>query len=197
MAKIGYIRVSSADQNTDRQRDALQALGVEKLFEDKASGKDTSRPALQKLLEYVREGDTVYFESISRLARNTRDFLELMEAFAARGVCVVSLKEPIDTTTPAGRMTGTIFAALAEMEREYIKSRQREGIDAAKKRGKYLGRPRVELPGHWKRITDQWQAGQMTAVEAMRRLEMSRATFYRLARREGISPPGHRREEKP
>ena len=107
----------------------------------------------------------------------------------------------------AGLSEEKAIAAELELIRSYVEKRhplinikdgeynpaQREGIDAAKKRGKYLGRPRVELPGHWKRITDQWQAGQMTAVEAMRRLEMSRATFYRLARREGIAPPGQRR----
>lgn len=185
MSKLGYIRVSSADQNPDRQRDALQAIGIDKTFEDKQSGKDANRPALRRLMEYAREGDTLYFESISRLARNTRDFLELMEHFTARGVAVVSLKEPIDTTTPAGRLITTIFAALAEMERGSIKDRQREGIEAAKRRGKRFGRPAAIVPPGFDQITAAWRRGEITGAEARQKTGLKRATFYKLAKGRG------------
>jgi DNA invertase Pin-like site-specific DNA recombinase len=184
MSKLGYIRVSSTDQNPDRQRDALQALGVDRVFEDKRSGKDTARPALQKLMEYARDGDVIYFESISRLARNTRDFLDLMELFTSKGVAVVSQKEPIDTTTPAGKLICTIFAALAEMERSSIKDRQREGIQAAQRRGKQFGRPRVEKPPGWDDAISKWRAGTVTAADTWRSLRLTKATFYKLVKGE-------------
>lgn len=184
MANLGYIRVSAADQNPDRQHDALQAHHIDKYFEDKCSGKDTNRPALQKLLEYAREGDTLYFESISRLARNTRDFLELMDRFSEKGVAVVSLKEPIDTTTPAGKLTCTIFAAMAEMERAYIRERQREGIQSAHRRGRKFGRPRITRPDGWDTAIADWRAGKATAAATWRRLGMKKASFYKLLKDE-------------
>lgn len=197
MAKIGYIRVSTADQNPDRQRDALQTLGVDRVFEDSMSGSTADRPGLKKLLDWAREGDTVYFESISRLARNTRDFLDIMDHFNSRGVAAVSLKEPIDTATPAGRMVSTIFAAMSEMEREYIRARQREGIDAAKKRGKHLGRPRFAPDERFAPMLMQVREGKISAAMAMRKLGIAKSTWYKLVKREGALTPGHRRGEKP
>ena len=138
--KIGYIRVSTEDQNTTRQEVLLQELGVDELFIDKASGKNTERPELSRMMNYVRHGDTVIVESISRFARNTRDLLDFVEHLTEKQVEFVSRKEAIDTTTPTGKFILTVFAAVAELEREYILQRQREGIAIAKKQGKYTGR---------------------------------------------------------
>lgn len=176
--KIGYVRVSTQEQNTIRQEVMLRELGVDELYIDKASGKSTDRPELKKMMGYVRQGDTVIVESISRFARNTRDLLDLVEQLAAREVEFVSKKEAIDTTTPTGKFMLTVFGAVAELERDYILQRQREGIDIAKAQGKYTGRKPINHPD-FERITAKWRAGQLTAVQAMKQLGMSKATFYR------------------
>ena len=128
--KIGYIRVSTEEQNTARQEVLLRELGVDEVFIDKASGKNADRPELTRMMEYIRRGDTVIVESISRFARNTRDLLDLVERLTEKHVEFVSRKEAIDTTTPTGKFMLTVFAAVAELEREYILQRQREGIAA-------------------------------------------------------------------
>lgn len=176
--KIGYIRVSTQEQNTIRQEVMMEVLGVDELYIDKASGKNADRPELKKMMGYVRHGDTVIVESISRFARNTRDLLELVEQLTAKGVEFVSKKEAIDTTTPSGKFMLTIFGAVAELEREYILQRQREGIDIAKAQGKYTGRKPISHPD-FDRVVAKWSSGQITAVQAMKRLGMSKATFYR------------------
>ena len=144
--KIGYVRVSTQEQNTIRQELLMESLGVDEVYIDRMSGKSTDRPELKKLMEYVRRGDTVIVESISRFARNTRDLLELVERLTAKGVEFVSKKEAIDTTTPSGKFMLTIFGAVAELEREYILQRQQEGIAIAKAQGVYKGRKPIERP---------------------------------------------------
>ena len=139
MARIGYVRVSTEEQNTARQEKIMKDAGCEKIFMDKMSGKDTNRPQLQKMLEYVREGDTLYVESISRLARSTRDLLNLVEQLQAKDVAFESEKEKIDTTTPQGKFMLTVFAAMADLEREQI--RQRQGRQA---KGKHLSHGDIE-----------------------------------------------------
>ena len=176
--KIGYIRVSTQEQNTIRQEVLLEQLGVEELYIDKASGKNTDRPQLKKMMEYVRRGDIVIVKSISRFARNTRDLLDLIEQLSAKGVEFVSKKEAIDTTTPTGKFMLTVFGAVAELEREYILQRQREGIEIAKQQGRYKGRKPLTHPG-FQEIVARWRRGELTAAEASRRLGMSKATFYR------------------
>lgn len=179
--KIGYIRVSTAEQNTMRQEILLKELGVDELFIDKASGKNTDRPELKRLLTYVRQGDTVIVESISRFAHNTRDLLKLIEQLTAKCVEFISRKEAIDTTTPTGKFMLTIFGAVAELEREYILQRQHEGIAIAKEQGKYKGRKPIVHP-EFDKVVSKWKSGNMTAVEAMRRLNMKPSTFYRKVR---------------
>ena len=176
--KIGYIRVSTLEQNTMRQEVLMEALGVDEVYIDRMSGKNTNRPELQKMMEYVRKGDTVIVESISRFARNTRDLLELVEQLTAKGVEFVSQKEAIDTTTPTGKFMLTVFGAVAELEREYILQRQREGIYIAKELGKYKGRKPIVSP-EFEQVTAKWRSGTITAAEAMRMLHMSKTTFYR------------------
>ena len=177
--KIGYIRVSTEEQNTARQEVLLHELGVDELFIDKASGKSTDRPELTRMMNYVRRGDTVIVESISRFARNTRDLLDLVEQLTEKQVEFVSRKEAIDTTTPTGKFMLTVFAAVAELEREYILQRQREGIAIAKTKGKYTGRKPMPLPDNFERVVARWRAGEITAVEAMRQTGLRANTFYR------------------
>ena len=141
---VGYIRTSTAQQNTARQEVLMSELGVEKVFIDKASGKNTQRLELQKLLSFVRKGDKVVVESISRFARNTKDLLNLIEILTEKEVEFVSKKENIDTSTPTGKFMLTVFGAVAELEIQYILQRQKEGIAIAKQKGKYNGRKRIE-----------------------------------------------------
>lgn len=156
----------------------MHSLGVDQLYIDRASGKNAERPELKKMLTYVRQGDTVIVESISRFARNTRDLLDLVEQLTAKQVEFISQKEAIDTTTPTGKFMLTIFGAVAELEREYILQRQREGIAIAKEQGRYTGRKPISPP-NFESVVKQWRKGELTAAEAMRRLELKPSTFYR------------------
>ena len=181
--KVAYIRVSTAGQNTARQEEAMKALGVERLYVDKMSGKNTDRPQLKAMMEFIREGDTVIVESFSRLARSTHDLLEIVETFSSKGVDFRSLKEQIDTSTPQGKLMLTIFAGLAQFERECLLQRQAEGIAVAKSQGKYKGRTPAPVPDNWNEVYKLWKAGEITAVEAQKRTGLKPNTFYRLVSR--------------
>lgn len=183
---IGYIRVSTTDQNTARQEVLMEELGVEQIFVDRTSGKNTNRPELKRMLSFIREGDIVVVESISRFARNTRDLLELIEQLTEKKVEFISKKETIDTSTPTGKFMLTVFGAVAELERHYILQRQAEGIAEAKKRGVYKGGKRRELPPNFYEVTELWKSGEITAVEAMMRLDMKPNTFYRRVKDSGV-----------
>lgn len=159
----------------------MQTLQVDEVYMDRVSGKHKERPELTKMMDYVRRGGTVIVESISRFARNTRDLLELVEQLRIKEVSFVSQKEAIDTTTPAGRFMLTVFGAVAELERDYILQRQQEGIAIAKKQGKYKGRKPL-APANLAMVVRQWKNGNITATQAIRRLGMSKATFYRKVR---------------
>ena len=180
MSNIGYVRVSGTDQNTDRQEIALSEYRLEKVFIEKASGKNTDRIQFKKMMDYLREGDTLYIESISRLARSTKDLLSIVQKLQEKKVELVSLKENIDTATPQGRFIITVFGALSELERENILQRQKEGIEAARIKGKKFGRPKIEKPKEWDKVIKQWKRKEITAVEAMRKLNLNRGTFYRM-----------------
>ena len=178
--KIGYVRVSTEEQNTSRQEVMMQELGVEEMFVDRMSGKNKNRPELQRMLSFVRRGDTVVVESISRFARNTRDLLELTDQLDKAGVEFVSKKESIDTSTPCGRFMLTVFGAIAELERESIRERQAEGIALAKERGVYKGRKPIEVDdADFAREYAIWKSGNCTARTAMARLGLKPNTFYR------------------
>ena len=176
--KIGYVRVSTKEQNTARQEELMKLLKVDRVYIDKMSGKDMERPFLQEMMNFVREGDSVVVESISRFARNTKDLLELTEQLSNKRVQFISQKENIDTDTPAGKFMLTIFGAVAELEREYIRQRQREGIEIAKQQKKYKGRPAKQLDT-FDEIYQQWKSGNITATFASEQLNVSRSTFYR------------------
>jgi len=189
MAKIGYIRVSTQEQNTGRQYELLKERGItpDKVYEEKVSGKNTNRPELKAMLEYVREGDIVYIESISRLARNTRDFLNIIESLQSKKVELVSLKESIDTSTPTGKFMLSVFAALYQLERENILERQKEGIALAleerKKDGsRPYGRPSVKMSDTFPANYKKWKDGKITATEFMKKESLPRTTFYRLVK---------------
>lgn len=185
MERIGYIRVSTKDQHTDRQHAAFAAAGIEldKIFEEKISGKDRNRPALKSMLEYVREGDIVYIESLSRLGRSIKDLIDIVDVLQRKKVQVKSLKESlIDTTTPQGRLIFGIFSALSEFERACIRERQREGIEAAKAAGKYLGRPKIKMPKDFPKAYENWKAGNATAAATWRALGLSKSIFYKFVK---------------
>ncbi len=181
MAKIAYIRVSSEGQNLDRQEDMFIS-NADKVFREKLSGKDKDRPELMRMLEYVRDGDVIIVESLSRLGRSMRDLLSIVDDLRAKKVGLISLKESIDTETPQGRFMTQVFAALSELEREAIRERQKEGIEAAKKRGKHLGRPRKGKPADWDAVYSEWKSGRLTAVQARRKMGLPHATFYQMVK---------------
>lgn len=178
--KIGYIRVSTEEQNTVRQEVLMSELGVDEIYIDRASGKSTDRLKLKEMLGYIRKGDVVIVESISRFARNTRDLLELVEILNKKEVVFVSKKEAIDTNTPTGKFMLTVFGAVAELEREYILSRQREGIEIAKKQGKFKGRKPIDC-SKFTPVFEKYKKGELSAKEAMKITGLKKSTFYRKA----------------
>ena len=156
---IGYARVSTEDQSLDGQIDALKAAGAERIFADKITGTARSRPELNRLLDQLRQGDVITVTKYDRLARSLRDLLDIVDTIQAHGAGFRSLAEDIDTTTPAGRLVFHVFASIAQFERERISERTREGLEAAKKRGRVGGRPPA------------LSATQKTEVKRMRDIE--------------------------
>lgn len=178
--KVMYIRVSTIEQNEARQVEISKEQQVDKVFIDKASGKNTDRKALKEMLSFVREGDKVIVESISRLGRNTVDLLKIVSELTERGVEFVSLKENIDTSNAYGKFMLSVFSALAELERESILQRQREGIAIAKAQGKYKGRKRISIDEEeFKRLCKEWREGKRSAVSIQRHFNLTSQTFYR------------------
>ena len=186
---IGYARVSTEEQNTARQLHSFEAYTekIKKVFIDKLSGRDRNRPQLKAMLEYVREGDVVVVSDFSRLARSTKDMLQIVQELTDKGVGLISLKENVDTDTPQGRFMLTVFAALAELERETILQRQREGIALAKQQGKYKGRK--PLPFNEEKFREEckkWRNGEQTAVATMKKLGMKKNRFYQNVNKLGV-----------
>ena len=178
--KIGYVRCSDKGQNPERQEVLMERLGVDRVYIDMCSGKDMKRPQLQEMLDFMRDGDIIIVESFSRLARSTKDLLEITDMMTAKGVEFISQKETIDTTTPAGRMLLTILASISQFERECIRERQQEGIDLKKARGEYRGREPIKVDD--KAFEEQyksWRAKLITAKTAMSTLGLKPNTFYR------------------
>lgn len=179
--KIGYVRASTEEQNTARQEVLMQELGVDEVYIDKSSGKNTNRPQLKKMLSYVRKGDTVIVESISRFARNIKDLLGLVELLSSKEVIFISKKEALDTTTPTGKFMLTIFGVVAELECDYLLQRQKEGFAVAKSNGLYKGRKPIEYPD-FDKVVAKLHQGEISVVAAMKQLGMSKSTFYRKLR---------------
>lgn len=191
---FGYARVSSKEQNIGRQLESLRAAGVNErdIFIDKQSGKDFSRPAYQTLKNHLREGDTLIIHSLDRFGRNKelilKEWNDITKEIKAH---IVVLNMPLlDTRKYESSVSDLITSIvlqvlswLAEEERTYIKTRQAEGISVAKAQGTKFGRPRAEITDQFIDVYQIWKAGNITAVEAMRRLEMPKPTFYKLVKR--------------
>ena len=178
---VGYVRVSTAEQNEARQVEALKPHNIEKWYIEKVSGKDTKREKLQLMLDFVREGDEVYVMDFSRLSRSVQDLLNIVDLLNSKKVKLVSLKENLDTSTPTGKLMLTMIGAISEFERQNILERQREGIEIAKREGKYKGRKPLELD-NFNEVYDNWKKRELTAVSASKILGINRGTFYRRVR---------------
>ena len=175
---LAYIRVSTAEQNEARQIEAIEKYSIQKWFTEKVSAKDTNRPKLQELLEFAREGDTIYIHDFSRLARSTKDLLDIVEMLNAKGVHLVSNKENIDTSTPTGKLMLTMIGAIAEFERQNLFDRQREGIAIAKREGKYCkcGGKRKTVEG-FKEAYTRYKNRDITKSALAKELHISRPTL--------------------
>ena len=176
---LAYVRVSTAEQNEARQLEALKNYNIDKTFIEKVSAKNTDRPQFQEMLEYAREGDTIYITDFSRLSRSTRDLLGTLEFLLKKGVKVISLKENLDSSSPQGRLMITMIGAINQFEREILLERQREGIEIAKRKGKYRGRKRIEKPNNWDTVIADYVVRKITAKKAMELLGLKTSTFYK------------------
>lgn len=186
---LGYVRVSTIEQNEARQIEALKNKGVEEenIYIDKQSGKNAEREQLKALIAFSRKGDTIITESISRIARNTKDLLNIVDTLKNKGVDFISLKESIDTSTPQGKFMLTVFAAMAELERESILERQREGIAIAKQNGVYKGKQKMDIDRKtFEELVSRWRNGDISATECMRLLNLKPNTFYRRVKEWGL-----------
>ena len=178
--RVGYIRVSTVEQHEDRQvKDLTENAEVSKVFIDKLSGKDTNRPQLNVMIDYVREGDTVVVSEYSRLARSTRDLIDIIEILQNKGVTVISMKEKLDTSTPQGEFMLTVFAGIATLERKLMLQRQREGIAIAKANGKYKGRQSKQKPDDWESLKALYMSRQISVSEIAKRCDVSRPIVYK------------------
>jgi len=178
--KVMYIRVSTTHQNTDRQ-EYVMPKDIDKVFSEKISGKSKNRPELQKMLDFVREGDIVYFESFSRISRSLPDLLDILDTFDKKGVKWVSLKENIDTTGATGKLIVSVLGAISAYEREINKERREYGYRKAVQDGR-VGRPKTIVTEDFDRIYQEWKSGKITAVQAMEKCNLPKATFYRMVK---------------
>ena len=177
--KIAYVRVSTIEQNEARQTENLQKYEIDKWFIEKVSAKDTNRPKFKEMIDFARQGDTIYIHDFSRIARSTKDLLAIVEQLEEKGVFLVSTKENIDTNTPTGKLMLTMIGAINEFERTNLLERQREGIAIAVKEGKYKGRKEVKIDdfaAHYNRYMERKVNKAQLAAE----LEISRPTLDKL-----------------
>lgn len=175
---IGYVRVSTEEQNEQRQIEGLEKYKIEKWFIEKVSAKDMNRPKLKELIDFAREGDTVYIHDFSRIARSTRDLLALIDTFNEKGIFLVSNKENIDTATPTGKLLVTMIGAINEFERQNMLERQKEGIAIAKRAGKFKGRKRTTINSDNFRIQyERYMKREINKKELAKVLNISRPTL--------------------
>lgn len=179
---ISYVRVSTVEQNEGRQLEGLKNYNIDKWFTEKVSAKDTDRPQLKTMIDFAREGDTIYIWDFSRLARSTKDLLEIVEELTNKGVHLKSVKENLDTSTPTGKLMLTMIGAINEFERANLLERQREGIAIAKEKGAYKGRKKIDFPHNWEEVYNKWKTREITGTKAMELLELKRNTFYNLVK---------------
>ena len=177
---IGYVRVSTVDQNEARQVEALKKYGIEKWYSEKVSGKNLNRPKLQEMLDFVREGDTIFIHDFSRISRSVKDLLSLIDLLEAKKVHLVSVKENLDTSTPAGRLMLTMIGAINEFERANLLERQAEGIAIAKAKGKYKGRKAIEIDNSFIDGYQRYLARKINKLQLAKELGISRPTLDKL-----------------
>ena len=177
---IGYVRVSTVDQNEARQVEALKKYGIEKWYSEKVSGKDLNRPKLQEMLDFVREGDTIFIHDFSRISRSVKDLLSLIDLLETKKVHLVSVKENLDTSTPAGRLMLTMIGAINEFERANLLERQAEGIAIAKAKGKYKGRKAIEINEAFIEGYNKYLARKLSKSALAKELGVSRPTLDKL-----------------
>ena len=178
---VAYIRVSTEEQNEARQLDAMKTKEIEKFFTEKISAKDTNRPQLQAMLDFVREGDTVYIHDFSRLARSTKDLLDIIDRLNTKGVSLVSNKESIDTSTPQGKLMVTMLGAIYEFERANLLERQREGIAIAVREGKYKGGKSKKInEAVFEKLYQQYTSREINKTRFAEELGVSRPTLNKL-----------------
>lgn len=178
MSVIGYARVSTIDQNLDRQLDMLNRYGVERIYTEKMSGTKRERPELNRMLAELQQDDTVVVESLSRLGRSTKNLIELVELFQEKGVHLVSLKEAVDTSTPSGKLLFTLMSAIAQFERDTIAERTKEGLKAARARGRCGGRPKAN-PQKVQQAIALYKTRQYTVREIRALTGVTKSTLYR------------------
>ena len=181
---IAYVRVSTIEQNEERQKIALQKFEIEKWFIEKVSAKDRNRPQLGAMIEFAREGDCIYIHDFSRLARSTKDLLNIVEELQRKKINLFSNKEQLNTSTPTGKLMLTMIGAINEFERLNLLDRQREGIRIAKEKGKFKGRKSISKPSNWNEIMDLYRKRNIKAKEAIKFLNLSESTFYKFLREE-------------
>ena len=187
MSNIAYVRVSTAEQNEARQIEALKKHNIDKWFTEKVSGKNMNRPQLEAMLDYVREGDTVYIHDFSRLARSTKDLLSIVEQLQEKGVHLVSNKENLDTSTPTGKLMLTMIAAINEFERENLLERQREGIAIAKEQGKFKGGQVKKIDDKtFNAVYEQYKRRELTKGQMAQKLHISRPTLDKMLKERGF-----------
>ena len=178
--KVFYVRVSTESQSEERQLQMAKEIGAEKVFVDKASGKNLERKGFEEMMSFIREGDVIYVESLSRLSRSVKETLKLMDEYQARGIGFVSLKEKFDNTTPQGKFVLTMFAALSSLEREQLLQRQSEGIAIAKANGVYKGRKPKQIDRiKFNAMVEEWKENKRTATSIMKEFDITSTTFYR------------------
>ena len=175
---FGYARLSTDIKNLDRQNDALNKYGVDDIYCEKMTGTKKDRPQLLKMMERMTAGDTVVIESLSRLGRSTKDLIELMEGFSNRGVNLISLKESIDTTTSTGKLIFTLISAIAQFERDCIADRTKEGLIAARARGRIGGRPKAN-PIAVEKAIKLYNTNQYTIREIEELTGIKKSTLYK------------------
>lgn len=176
---IAYVRVSTIEQNEARQLEGLQKYNINKWFTEKVSAKDTNRPQLKAMLEFAREGDIIYIHDFSRLARSTKDLLDIVEQLQAKGIHLVSNKENIDTSTPTGKLMLTMIGAINEFERQNLLERQKEGIAIAKREGKFKGRKEVQIKD-FEKYYKRYMNREINKVQLAKELKITRPTLDRL-----------------
>lgn len=185
--RVAYVRVSTVEQNEERQIESLNHYDIEKWYTEKVSGKNTNRPKLLEMLDFVREGDTIYIHDFSRLARSTKDLLDIIEQLQQKKVALISIKENLDTSTATGKLMVTVIAAINEFERANLLERQREGISMAKNKGVYKGRKPITFTDkEFSAVYEEYLSRKITKTALAEKLGITRPTLDKILKEKGL-----------